>query len=60
MKWVHWYNKDRLHGAIGFQTPNEKENAFHQQNNELEKSSLSAEHKTLRNPRGASQQRKKK
>ena len=37
MKWMHWYNKDRLHGAIGCQTPNEKENAFHQQNNELER-----------------------
>ena len=37
MKWVHWNNKDRLHGAIGCQTPNEKENAFRQQNNELEK-----------------------
>ena len=36
MKWVHWYNKDRLHGAIGCQTPDEKENAFRQQNNELE------------------------
>ena len=37
MKWVHWYNKDRLHGVIGYQTPNEKEDAFRQQNNELEK-----------------------
>jgi len=37
MKWVHWYNKDRLHGMIGYQTPNEKENAFRQQKNELEK-----------------------
>ena len=37
MKWMHWYSKDRLHGAIGCRTPNEKENAFRQQNNELEK-----------------------
>ena len=27
MKWLHWYNMDRLHGAIGYQTPNERENA---------------------------------
>ena len=37
MKWLHRYNKDRLHGAISYQTPNEKENAFRQQNNKLEK-----------------------
>ena len=37
MKWVHWYNKDRLHGAIGYQTPNEMEREFRQQQNELEK-----------------------
>ena len=37
MKWAHWYNKDRLHGAIRYQTSIKKENGFHQQNNELEK-----------------------
>ena len=37
MKWVHWYNKDRLHGATGYQTSYEKENAFRQQKYELEK-----------------------
>ena len=37
MKWVHWHNKDRLHGAIGYLTPNEMEHAFRQQQNELEK-----------------------
>ena len=37
MKRVHWYNKDRLHGAIRYQTPKERENAFRHQNNELEK-----------------------
>ena len=37
MKRVHWYNNDRLHGAIRYQTPNERENTFRQQNNELEK-----------------------
>ena len=36
IKWAHGCNKDRLHGAIGCQTPNEKENAFRQQNRELE------------------------
>ena len=28
MKWMHWYNKDRLQGAISCQTPSEKENAL--------------------------------
>ena len=28
MNWVHWYNKDRLQGAISCQIPNEKENAL--------------------------------
>lgn len=37
MKWVYRYNKDRLHGVIGYQTPNEKGNALRQQKNELEK-----------------------
>ena len=36
MKWAHRYNKDRLHGANCYQTPNEKDNAFRQQNNQLE------------------------
>ena len=36
-KWVHWYDKDPLHGANGCQTPNENENAFCQQKNKLEK-----------------------
>ena len=37
MKWIHWYKKDRPHGAICCQTPNEKDNTFRQQKNELEK-----------------------
>ena len=37
MKCVHWYNKDRLHGAIRYQTSNEKENAFRQQTTSLKK-----------------------
>ena len=37
MKRVQWYNKNRLHGAIEYQTPNEKQNAFRQQKNKLEK-----------------------
>ena len=36
MKWVHWHNKDRLHGAVGCQTPDEKESGFRQQKNEQE------------------------
>ena len=36
MKWVHRRNKDRLHGAVGCQTPNEKEDGFRQQKIELE------------------------
>ena len=36
-KWLHWCNKDRLHGAIGYQTPNEKEDAFRQQKTSLKK-----------------------
>ena len=30
MKWVRWNNKDRLHGAVGCQIPNEKESGFRQ------------------------------
>ncbi len=37
MKWVHRYNKDQLRGAIGCQTPNEREDAFRKRNNKLEK-----------------------
>jgi putative transposase len=32
-KWVHWYNTQRLHGAIGYITPNEAEEAFHERLN---------------------------
>ena len=28
-KWVAWYNTERLHSAIGYQTPNEAEDAFY-------------------------------
>lgn len=27
--WVHWYNHDRLHSAIGYQPPAEYENAYY-------------------------------
>ena len=37
MKWVYRYNKNRLHGVTGCQTPNKKDNALCQQKNELEK-----------------------
>jgi transposase InsO family protein len=35
-KWVHWYNTQRLHGAIGYITPNEAEEAFYERLNQTE------------------------
>ncbi len=29
LKWVDWYNKTRLHSAIGYVTPHEAEEAFY-------------------------------
>ena len=29
LKWVDWYNTERLHSAIGYVTPQEKEEAFY-------------------------------
>lgn len=29
LKWVDWYNTDRLHSAIGYITPEEAEEAFY-------------------------------
>ena len=29
--WVHWYNTQRLHSAIGYQPPIEYEHLYHQQ-----------------------------
>lgn len=29
LKWVHWYNAERLHSAIGYITPNEAEDSFY-------------------------------
>ena len=29
LKWVAWYNEERLHSAIGYITPNEAEDAFY-------------------------------
>lgn len=37
LKWVDWYNKDRLHGAIGYITPNEAEEAFYANLNQTKK-----------------------
>lgn len=37
LKWVDWYNKARLHSAIGYVTPNEAEEAFYASLNSEEK-----------------------
>ena len=37
LKWVDWYNKTRLHSAIGYVTPNEAEEAFYTSLNTDEK-----------------------
>ncbi|ODT00314.1 MAG: transposase [Erythrobacter sp. SCN 62-14] len=37
LKWVDWYNKDRLHSAIGYTTPNEAEEAFYANLNQTKK-----------------------
>lgn len=29
LKWVDWYNGERLHSAIEYKTPNEVEDAFY-------------------------------
>lgn len=36
LKWVDWYNKTRLHSAIGYITPNEAEEAFYARLNAVE------------------------
>lgn len=37
LKWVDWYNKTRLHSAIGYVTPNEAEEEFYTSLNAAEK-----------------------
>ena len=29
LKWVAWYNTDRIHSAIDYKTPNEAEDIFY-------------------------------
>ena len=33
LSWVHWFNENRLHSAIGYQTPVEMENTYYRQIN---------------------------
>ena len=37
LKWVDWYNTERLHSAIGYVTPQEAEEAFYENLNADEK-----------------------
>jgi len=37
LKWVNWYNTERLHSAIGYITPQEAEEAFYANLNALDK-----------------------
>lgn len=32
LSWVHWFNENRLHSSIGYQTPLEAEQAYYRQN----------------------------
>ena len=37
LKWVNWYNTERLHSAIGYTTPLEAEETFYTNLNALDK-----------------------
>jgi len=37
LKWVNWYNTERLHSAIGYITPQEAEETFYANMNDLDK-----------------------
>ena len=37
LKWVNWYNTERLHSAIGYVSPREAEEAFYANMNDLDK-----------------------
>ncbi len=37
LKWVNWYNTERLHSAIGYFTPKEAEEAFYENMNTFDK-----------------------
>lgn len=37
LKWVNWYNTKRLHSKIGYITPQEAEEKFHETLNDAEK-----------------------
>tara|TARA_R110002126_G_C10449290_1_gene499509 strand:- start:1566 stop:1763 length:198 start_codon:yes stop_codon:yes gene_type:complete len=36
LKWVSWYNEKRLHSAINYQTPNQKESQYFQNLNKAD------------------------
>ena len=38
LSWVHWFDNDRLHSAIGYRTPVEHENAYYPQNQPAQQS----------------------
>lgn len=33
LKWIDWYNGERLHSAIGYLSPNQAEEAFYEDMN---------------------------
>ena len=37
MKWIDWYNSQRLHSAINYKTPNEMENTYYAKLNMIDK-----------------------
>ena len=36
LSWVHWFNENRLHSALGYLTPTEYEQQYYRENNPRE------------------------